>query len=482
MKIPYNIDKGDKLMKRAIKNLNYKEFLESKRLTTQSNGVTISRDSLNPILFEFQQDLVLWALKKGKAAIFAGTGLGKTLMQCEWAKYIPGDVLILAPLAVSKQTIYEARKIGIDVNLCQSQEDVKPGINITNYEKLHKFNAEEFEGVVLDESSILKSMSGKTRNLLIKTFSNTPYRLTCTATPAPNDFMELGNHCQFLGVMEYNEMLAVFFVHDGGDTSKWRLKGHAQDRFWEWIASWAAVVSKPSDLGYKDGKFELPELRIHEHIIMDTIFTKGRLLATEARSLQEQREVKKRTVNERVSKCAELVNSTNEAFLIWCTLNIESSLLAKAIPDAVEVTGSDTSEHKEKAMLDFANGKGKIRVLISKPSICGFGMNFQICSNMAFVGISHSFEQYYQAVRRCWRFGQIHPVNVHLIISELEGAIKTNLERKEKDAAQMMEEMVQYTREITRHNIKATERQTDVYQADKKIILPEWLRSEENEC
>jgi DNA modification methylase len=457
----------------------YQEFLKLKRIVAQANGIEISKKSLNPILFEFQKDLVFWALKKGRAAIFAGTGLGKTLMQCEWAKFIPGRVLILAPLAVSQQTIYEAKKIGLAVHLCSSQADVQPGINITNYEKLHKFEAKAFTGVVLDESSILKAMDGKTRNLLIEMFSKTPYRLACTATPAPNDFMELGNHCQFLGVMNYNEMLAVFFIHDGGDTAKWRLKGHAENKFWEWMSSWAAVVSKPSDLGYEDGDFELPELRIHEHIIKNNKPSKGRLLTLEARTLEEQRIAKKETVNERVDKCAELVNSTKDAFLVWCSLNIESELLSKAIPNSVEVKGSDSSEYKEKAMLDFANGK--IRVLISKPSICGFGMNFQICSNMAFVGISHSFEQYYQAVRRCWRFGQFHPVDVHLIISELEGAVKTNLERKEKEAEKMTQEMINHTKEIIRQNIKATERQTDIYQADKKMIIPEWLQKEKEE-
>jgi len=461
--------------------MDYQEFLKSKQFLPQNYGLHIPREALHNILFEFQRDLVFWALKKGKAAIFAGTGLGKTLMQCEWARFIPGTVLILAPLAVSKQTINEAKKIGLNINLCESQTDiVSLGINITNYEKLHKFNAKKFEGIVLDESSILKSMNGKTRNQLIEIFADTPYRLACTATPAPNDFMELGNHCQFLGIMKYSEMLATFFVHDGGDTSKWRVKKHAQDKFWEWIAGWGAVVSKPSDLGYEDRKFELPELKVHQHIIKTDTFTKGRFFVMEAKTLQEQRDVKRATIHERVSKCAELVNTTNETFLIWCTLNAESELLKKSIPNAVEVKGSDSDGHKEKAMLDFANGK--IRVLISKPSICGFGMNFQICHNMVFVGISHSFEQYYQAIRRCWRFGQTNPTNIHIITSELEGAVKANLERKEKDAEQMMKKMVEYTKELTRQNINATGRQIDTYLANKKMILPKWLRSEKDEC
>ena len=249
--------------------MEYQKFIDSKKIIIESKGILV--DDIHPVLFDFQKDLTKWALRKGRAALFTGTGTGKTLMQCEWgrhvAEYTQGKVLILAPLAVSMQTVREAHKVGLNIKMCRSQKDTIQGINITNYEMLHHFNPEEFDGIVLDESSILKSFDGKTRNQIIESFTQTPFKLPCTATPAPNDYMELGNHAEFLGVMSRNEMLSMFFVHDGGETQKWRLKGHAEDRFWEWVASWAAVLNKPSDLGYSDEGFVLPELIIHEHIV-----------------------------------------------------------------------------------------------------------------------------------------------------------------------------------------------------------------------
>lgn len=460
--------------------MDYKQFLENKKIIAHSQGIDIDRQKLHKMLFDFQKDLVWWALKKGRAALFTMTGTGKTLMQCEWAKQIHnqtgGDVLILAPLAVSSQTVREAKKIDLDINLCRSQKDVKTGINITNYEILHKFTPEKFEGIVLDESSILKAYDGKTRTEIIEAFKNTPFRLACTATPAPNDYMELGNHSEFLGVMNRTEMLSMFFVHDGGDTSKWRLKGHAENKFWEWVASWAAVLSRPSDIGYDDGLFELPPLHIHEEVIKAEKPAEGMLFPVAAKTLQERRNARKSTIKERVERCAEIVNSTDEPFLVWCDLNAESEALVKAIPGAVEVKGSDSNEHKEKAMTDFS--EGNIRVLVTKPSIAGFGMNWQHCRNMAFVGLSDSFEQYFQAVRRCWRFGQKNPVNVYIIISELEGEVKKNIERKEQDATRMINEMVQYTKEITKRNIRSTTREITEYNPSLKIRIPEWLRSD----
>jgi hypothetical protein len=284
----------------------YEKFLESKKIRFESCGFEVDKNSLNSNLFNFQRDIVHWSLKKGKCAVFAGTGLGKTLIELSWAnqvnKHTNGDVLILAPLAVSEQTVREGEKFGIEVNLCRSQTDVKPGINITNYEMLHKFDVSKFIGVVLDESSILKAMTGKIRTQIIEMFFKTPYKLACSATPSPNDHMELGNHCEFLNVMSFTEMLSMFFVHDGGETSKWRLKGHSVDKFWEWVASWAVMMQSPYDFGYENHFFDLPELRIHE-VIAD----KSNFATKEAKTLNEQRKVMRETIDLRTKKVASII-------------------------------------------------------------------------------------------------------------------------------------------------------------------------------
>lgn len=423
----------------------YEKFLADKALFDEPTGLT-SVPKLNPDAFEFQQDIVRWALRRGRAAIFADCGLGKTLMQLEWAWHIPGDVLILAPLAVAAQTVREGKKFGIQVNRCQSQVDVKTGINIANYERLESFDASKFTGVVLDESSILKSYDGKTRSLIIDSFARTPFRLAATATPSPNDYMELGNHAEFLGVMTREEMLAMFFVHDGGETQKWRIKGHAEGTFWKWVCEWAVMIRKPSDLGYDDGKFKLPALQMHEHVVRATNAAEGELFAMPAATLQERIGARRATVSDRVKNTADRVNASKEPWIVWCNLNSESEMLRKLIPDAVEVKGSDSPEHKEKSMMDFADGK--IRVLVTKSSICGFGMNFQVCPNMDFVGLTDSYEELYQAIRRCWRFGQKKPVQCHLVVADTEGAVLQNIKRKEADAANMAQEMVKNMKDL----------------------------------
>lgn len=460
--------------------MKYKEFLKQKMITTSSSGFEIDKETLNPMLFDFQKDIVKWCLRKGKSAIWAECGLGKTPMQLEWAKLVyehtGGNILILAPLAVSSQTVREGVKFGIDVNIATCQDDVKHGINITNYEKMDKFVANEFDGIVLDESSILKHFTSKTRIAIIDNFNRTPYKLACTATPAPNDYMELGNHAEFLGVMSRTEMLSMFFVHDGGDTAKWRLKGHAEDKFWEWVAGWAVTMRKPSDLGYEDGKFKLPELKLYEHVVESPESEDiGQIsfIPELAETLMDRRQARRESLESRVAKAAELANNSDEQWLVWCDLNAESEALTKAIHDAVEVKGSDKNEHKADAMLGFANGD--IRCLVSKPSICGFGMNFQNCSNMIFVGLSDSYEQFYQAVRRCWRFGQKNEVNAHIVISEREGLVKANIERKEADAERMADEMVKHTQTILTGEIRGTAREVTEYEARQKMILPEWL-------
>lgn len=451
----------------------YEQFLQSKRTTIPPVGFSVDRDELHPSLFDFQRDIVRWALRRGRAAIFAGTGLGKTRMQIEWAMHVHrltgGDVLMLAPLAVAAQTVREGEALGYEITLCRSQDDVRPGLNITNYEMLHHFEPALFEGVVLDESSILKTYTGKTRTQLIESFAYTPYRLACTATPAPNDYMELGNHSEFLGVMSRTEMLSTFFVHDGGQTQKWRLKGHAEDAFWRWVASWGVMLEKPSDLGYPDDSYILPPLNVHDVVI--------EVPGEPAKTLSQRQRARKETVAERVAAAAEIVNATDRPFLVWCDLNIESEMLTAAIPDAVQVKGSDKPAFKEQAMLDFA--AGKIRVLVTKPSIAGFGMNWQHCADMVFVGLSDSFEQVFQAIRRCYRFGQTRPVNVYMVTTTREGAVADNIKRKEADFRRMVEEMVKYTKEITSEAIRSTERDVEEYNPQKPIIIPSWLRSED---
>lgn len=425
--------------------MDYHEFIEQKRLVQKPCG--FEPKDLNPHLFEFQRDIVSWACRKGRAAVFADCGMGKTIMQLSWAdqiiKHQGGVVLIVAPLAVSAQTVREGYMFGIDVNKCRTREDLKDGINITNYEMLQHFDGVEFSGVVLDESSILKSYTGAIRNQIIDMFKFTPYKLACTATPAPNDYMELGNHSEFLGCMDRTEMLAMFFIHDGGDTSKWRLKGHASTRFWDWVSTWACMVTKPSDLGYEDGEFELPELNISTHIIESNKNQEGRLFAVTETTLSEQQRARRDTVDMKADRIAGYVNNSDDAWLIWCDLNIESEKLAMSIPDAVEVRGSDSPEWKEEAMIGFADGK--YRVLITKPSIAGFGMNWQHCHKVAFCGMSHSYEQFYQAVRRCWRFGQSNPVDVEIFVTDLEESIVANVLRKKDDTEGMKREMMART-------------------------------------
>jgi hypothetical protein len=443
--------------------MNYDDFIKSKEFRVRASGFYPTQD-INQKLFDFQRDIVRWSLIRGKSAVFADCGLGKTPMQLEWAYHVYEHtklpVIILAPLAVSKQTIGEGVKFGIEVNPCRSDGDVKLGVNITNYEMLHAFDASVFSGVVLDESSILKSFSGKIRTQIIETFINTPYKMACTATPAPNDFMELGNHAQFLNVMTREEMLAMFFINDGGDCGKWRLKGHAQSEFWKWICQWAITIRKPSDLGYNDNGFILPEIHFHEHVV-ESGFTTDRLFSTDAKTLEERREARKASLPSRVDMAAELANNSTDQWLIWCDLNDESKALYNAISDSIEVKGSDENEHKEQSAIDFTNGK--IRTLVSKPSIFGFGLNFQSCHNVIFTGLSDSYEQFYQAVRRCWRFGQKNSVNVHIIISESEGAVLSNIKRKESDAMELAKGMVEHMADISKAILHDNEYQIPEY-------------------
>lgn len=447
--------------------MEYNEFLQSKKIKDVDTGLSnVEELVLNDKLKPFQRDIVKWALRRGRACIFADCGMGKTFMQLEWARHVPGDVLIVAPLAVSEQTIREADKFGIGTVVYSPDGAKKGKFTITNYERLEKFNPKDYTGIVLDESSILKSYTGAFKKLIISTFSCVPFRLACTATPAPNDFMELGNHSEFVGAMTRTEMLSMFFIHDGGETQKWRLKGHAQSEFWKWVCSWAVMIQKPSDLGYSDEGYSLPELSINQVTVKANVIQRGFLCPMQAQTLLERGRARKESLDARVEKAAELVaQKPNEQWIIWCDLNEESDKLTKSIPDAVEVKGADKEEHKVKALLGFANGD--IRVLVSKPSIAGWGMNFQSCHNEVFVGLSDSYEQFYQAVRRCWRYGQNEPVNVFVIASDREGAVVRNIQRKEADAKIMAEEMVKNMKDINSQELRGIKRTTSEYEESK---------------
>ena len=437
---------------------SYQEFLESKMQLNTFEG--FKPIEINPMLFDFQAAIVQWACRKGRACIFADCGLGKSPMQLEWARQVVnhtgGDVLIVAPLAVAQQTQGEGVKFGVDVKVCREQADVRPGINITNYEMLHAFDASKFVGIILDESSIIKNFAGKYRNYLIDEFRDTKYKLCCTATPAPNDYMELGNHSEFMGSMKREEMLAMYFYNDGSETQKWHLKGHAEMRFWEWVASWAVYIQLPSDIGYDDKNFILPEIKFHQIKIETEKAPDGQLFALIAKTLQERIQARRNSVDERVSAVAEIVNELEPPALIWCNLNDESHKAAESISIATEITGAHTNEYKEKSMIAFT--KGDIKVLISKPKLSGFGMNWQHCSNVIFLGLSDSWEQYYQAIRRCWRFEQKKTVNVYVVISESEGEVLANIMRKERDAKTMADNMkscmVDFMKKELKENLK----------------------------
>jgi hypothetical protein len=460
---------------------DYESFLHRKATVDIPTGFEPTGLPLKRPLFDFQRDIVRWAIRRGRAALWENCGLGKTAQQLVWsnevAHHAKAPVIILAPLAVAEQTVGEGDVMGIPVRHISDDSEVVDGpvIHISNYEKLHRLNPSRFCGVALDESSILKSFDGKTRTLLIDSFKSTPYKLACT--PSPNDYIELGNHAEFLGIMSRNEMLAMFFTHDGGDTSKWRIKGHAEADFWRWLCSWAVNIRKPSDLGYSNDGFDLPPLVLSEHIVESTQKMDGWLFALPASSMQERREARKASLSERVSMAADIANSHDHQCIAWCNLNAESVELEKAINGAKEITGSDSEESKLATLRGFLSGD--VRVLITKPSMFGFGLNLQQCNQELFVGLSDSYEEFYQAVRRCWRFGQKRPVQAHMIISSLEGAVLANIKRKEAYAERMADQMVAHISSITNEEIRGVKRDQTYYSPSQKINLPNWLAKHE---
>lgn len=431
-------------------------------------------------MFPHQAALTAWALRRGRAAIFADTGLGKSRMELVWAdavaKHAGGPVLILTPLAVAPQMVAEGALLGIEVTHCRDAADVRPGVNVTNYDRLHRFDCSVFVGVAPDESSIIKHHDAKTFSTLCTSFRDTPFKLPASATPAPNDWTELGTHAEFLGICTRQEMLAEFFTHDGGDTSVWRLKGHAREIFWRWVCSWGALIRKPSDLGFDDTAYNLPTLHLHEHQVEIDMPTNGMLFASEAQTLSERRDARRMSLEDRVRECAKMVNADHgQPWVVWCDLNDESAALTASIDGAIEVRGSDSADEKERRLHLFANGGA--RVLVSKPSICGWGLNWQFCARMAFVGVTDSYEAYYQAVRRCWRFGQRREVHVHIFASKAEGAIVANLKRKERDAAAMAESLSAETRDAVMAEVTGLTRATNTYNASRVVAAPSWLRA-----
>lgn len=462
--------------------MEYQEFLKSKRILVEPAGFKADTRGLNRKAFQWQKDVVVWALKKGRSALFEDCGLGKTLQQLMWAgevvKHTGKPVMIFAPLAVVRQTESEANKFGeVAVPVRSMAEIHGPKVYVTNYDIADHFDLSEFGGVVLDESSILKDFTSKTKNTLMELCRDVEYKLCCTATPSPNDYTELGNHAEFLGVMSRTEMLATFFVHDGGNTSKWRLKGHAKEAFFAWLASWACCMTTPEDLGYPSGEYMLPPLRIVEHEVKADKLLDGdgqsMLFSPLSQTLSARREARRDSLEKRVETASEIANSSQEQFLVWCDLNAESEMLAEEIHGSVEVKGTDHPDCKAAAMREF--GEGKARCLVSKPSIAGWGMNWQQCHRMIFVGLSDSFEAYYQAVRRCWRFGQKSPVTVDIVISDADGAVKANIERKQGEARELTKELVKYTKDILRDDIQSTGRMRESYIATDEMKVPEWL-------
>lgn len=453
----------------------YEDFLRSKEIRAQLSGMDRVPE-LSAHLFPHQRATVEFLLKAGRGAAFLDTGMGKTAVELEYGKRIVEHenkpVLMLAPLAVGKQHMREAERFGVEASIARDQSDVTGArIYITNYERLHLFDRHAFGGLILDESSIVKSYAGKTTRALMEFGKEVRWKLPATATPAPNDHMELGQHAQFLGVMDSSEMLARWFIADQSEMGRYRLKRHGIKPFWSWVASWARCVGKPSDLGFSDEGFQLPPLNIHQHVV-ETDMTAGaegmlfRIPDTSATSIHKE---KRLTANDRAAKIAELVRAEpNEPWMIWVETDYDADAITALLPEAVEVRGSMKPETKEERLDAFT--QGSIRILVSKPSIAGFGLNWQHCARTAFVGLSFSYEMFYQAIRRFWRFGQRRPVECHIAMAETETAIWQTIQRKKADHETMKEEMFEaMRREVLVSQVKRA------YNPTQAAKLPAWM-------
>ena len=452
--------------------MEYLEFIESKKKVIKESGISINELNLNPLLKDFQKFIVTKALNNGKFAIFADCGLGKTFMQLEWAyqvaKYTNKPVLIICPLAVAGQTIQEGLKFGYEVKKALNNE-IQQCLYIVNYEQLENLDCSLFSGVVLDESSILKNFTGKYKELIINLFSNTPYKLACTATPAPNDPMELGNHSEFLNQMSRNEMLSMYFIHDGADTSKWRLKKHALKDFYNYISNFSVMISKPSDIGFKDDGYILPDLNINEVKIETNKKDNGLLFNDLSINATEFNQELRRTMNERLEQVAKIVNNSNENFIIWIKQNEEGELLKKLIPNSIEVKGSDSQDYKENKLIGFANNE--FRVLITKTKIAQFGLNFQNCSNQIFASLDFSFEGLYQAIRRSYRFGQTQEVNITLITTDTMSNVIESIKTKEEQFKLMQDSMNNFINKGKKEGLKMNNNKVNQIKSDRFSIF-----------
>lgn len=451
----------------------YKEFLKGKKTKKTESGFSIETNKLNPVLFDFQKFCVKRALEAGKFALFEDCGLGKTIQQLEWAKQIilkcNVSVLVLAPLAVIGQTIKEGQKFGYSVNEINDMDDYDNNndhIYITNYDNLDNIDVSFFGGVILDESSILKNFAGKTRNAIIDRFRNTPYKLACTATPSPNDTTEICNHAEFLDVMSRNEMLAMYFVHDGGSTSEWRLKGHAEQSFWDFVSTWAVMLNKPSDIGFNDNGYNLPPLNVIEEMVITPKRDNGMLFNETAVSATDYHKELRATYQLRLDKVAEIVKKSNDNFIIWIGHDDEGKYLRSLLPDAVEVKGSDTKEYKKDKLLGF--GKGEFRILITKLKIAQFGLNYQNCHNQIYASLDFSFEATYQGIRRSYRFGQDKPVNIYLVTTDTMTNVKSSFEKKQALFKEMQKSMTEAMNRNINKSITLKKMETESrYNSDK---------------
>jgi hypothetical protein len=462
----------------------YRAFLDSKRRKPPSSGLDCAPGDVSAELFPFQRHITAWAVRRGRAAVWADTGLGKTRMQAEWLRQVIGRTggrgLILAPLAVAQQTVREAAAIGVPVEYVrdagEAQRSASPVV-ITNYDRLHLIDPAAFGAAVLDESSILKAFSGTLKRALVEAFSATPYRLCCTATPAPNDLEELCNHADFLGVMNPAEMRSTFFIADSrGEFMRYRLKGHAKQAFYDWLASWAVACRTPSDLGFEDDGYRLPPLEISDHYVDTGWAAEGELFTPRLAGVTQRAQVRRETLAARVQAATELIAAEpGEQWIAWCGLNDEADAITAMVPGAVNVQGADDPDVKAERLLDFA--AGRIRVLVTKPSLAGFGLNFQSCARMVFCGLGDSYEQYYQAIRRCYRFGQQRPVRVHLVLADAERIIAQNVRAKERTARETAAGLIGAIAAENRRELFAGTSKGDDYEPRRPLTLPEWLRS-----
>lgn len=459
--------------------MKYEEFLRSKEISDVPTGFECEVSGLNSNTFEWQKPCIQWMLRRGRGALFQAPGLGKTIQQLVIAHEVRRKMsragIIFAPLAVAHQTIREAAKFGIeDIKFVRHQSEFEPmKIHIANYDMREHFNPQESVFVGADESSIFKSKEGAIKTHFCEEWTGIPYRFCFTATPSPNDYAELGNHAEFLGIMSRPEMEATFFYHDGGETSKWTLMPHAREAFWKWVASWALLMRTPSDIGFSDEGYILPKLHIREHILQSQGATEGFLIPMPATTLTEQRSVKRASIDDRCEACAVLVNASDDPWIVWCELNDEGDILEKMIPGSVQIAGKHSSEEKEKRILGFLTGE--YTKLVTKCSIAGYGLNMQHAHHASRVNITHSAEDMYQEIRRQWRFGQKSECDYNLHLTESEMPILINVKRKQREADEMSEKVVKYMKETMVKNIGGQVRERDFFEPKEKMILPKWI-------